>query len=142
MSRDYISGLEGGISPTVLEFEGIDLSQATGDQLAGAHALPYDGRIVRVEAVVTTVTAGGDATGGSLNLELAGTNAVGGVVTITNANAGTVGTAIAGTAISQNFNSGDDLDIEWTQASGAFTQGVVTLRVYIEFNPEQASSPV
>lgn len=140
MSRNYITNREA--EPTVLEFEGIDLAQGTGDQLAGAHAMQYSGRVVAVEAVVSAVTAEGNAAGGTINLEFAGTNAVGGVVTITNANAGTVGIRIAGTDIDQLFRAGDDLDIEWTQAAAAFTAGVVTLRVWVEFDAGIEKSPV
>lgn len=119
-------------SPTVIEFAGLALQTATGNLWAQPFSFPYDGRIVRVELVITTASIGADDDSATINLEIGGTNAVGGVVSVQDA-LGVIQATLVGTDISQVFKSGDDIDIEIVQASDPITTGVGTLRVYVEF---------
>lgn len=120
-------------SPTVIEFAGLDLTTAgSADLWAQPFSFPYDGRIVRVELVVTTASIGADDDSATINLEIGGTNAVGGVVSVQDA-LGVIQATLVGTDISQVFKSSDDIDIEIVQATDAITTGVGTLRVYVEF---------
>ena len=140
MSRDYISG-RGDQGPTILTFPGLDLTAATGNLWAQANPMPYDGRVIRVELVITTASVGADDDSATINLGFAGTNAVGGVVSVQDA-LGVIQATLVGTDIDQRFRAGDDLDIEIVQATDAITTGIGTLKVYVEFDQQLASSPV
>lgn len=108
---------------------------STADNANVAKFVPgFAGRFVSIESTVTTVTANTTGNQAILNLDIAGTNVTGGVVTIDvdvpAADPDTLGKRIAGTAITAGnvFTASQEVTLEAANTS-AFTSGVVLVTV-------------
>jgi hypothetical protein len=144
IARAIFSGVDGDVhavwvnpperisGATVIPFSVSAIEAATVNKVASLPigALFGSGRIVRLDAVITTtlVGAGGAVT---VNAEIDTVDVTGGVVTLA-IGTPTVGTFVAGTAVTaaNTFTAASVLDIEWVVGT-AFTAGAVTLLLTI-----------
>ena len=103
-------------------------SMADGD-LVTSLPMPFHGRIISLHALVAEACTG---TSGSIlvNAEIGTTNVTAGVITVSTAAGGTVGTILDGTAVTAEnvFHEGDLLSLEGASAAGTRTLG--SLRIY------------
>lgn len=107
-------------------------TSANGDQRTG-FLMPFACRIIKFFGMVKEVNVG---SGGTilLNLEIAGTNVTGGVLTWSTAEANVLGERLDATAITgtNTAAAGDALDIEGASAGGTRTSGLLELFIEVE----------
>ena len=106
----------------------VDFGTSADGNIRTAIPAPYHGEILEVYGMVARPMTG---TSGSilLNLEIDGTNVTGGVVTMSTAAGGTLGTKLAGTAVTAEnvFHEGSLIDIEGSSAATTRTLGQLDL---------------
>jgi len=110
----------------------LELANIANGDLVTNYTLGYAFRILSISAVVDKIatTASKAAT---LNLEIGTTNLTGGVLSLTTANCGTLGSVIAATAVTA-ANTGtatDTLSIEAASVT-AFIEGSITLVIQVQ----------
>jgi len=120
----------GAIQKSILSIP-VKLSKVANGDLLTQFTPGFPGRIVKASFAVTDpVTTASKAA--SINLEIGSTNLTGGVIDLTSANCGTLGTVVDGSEITGNnvFDSDDTISIE---ASGvtAFAEGEGVLLIVI-----------
>ncbi len=108
---------------------------ASAIDLRTAIPLSFHGEIVEVFAMVDVAVAGSSGTG-LLTLKINTTTVSGGVVTVSTAAGGTVGTKLAGTAVTADnvFHAGDTLDVEIGTVT-AMTAGRIDLFARVQRRP-------
>lgn len=122
-----------GVGVTTLMFHiNLVALTAAAANLMSSYVPGYAFKILAVDFVPTTLGVGAGATM-SLNLEIGGTNVTGGVVNPTEANTATLGTLVAGTAVTAaNVGTAAQvLEIEVAAGGTIFTAGQGTLLVKI-----------
>lgn len=99
----------------------------TGDKVTDL-PMPFHGKFVSLHGAVETAFTGSAGTA-ALNLEIGTTNVTGGVLTVSTAAGGTIGTVLNGTAITAEnvFHEGDLISLE---AVGSGTQTAGRVRVF------------
>jgi len=98
VNRDGAGGQE------LLYLGSVDCDTITAANVRTAIPMPYHGKFLSFFAMVDVAIAGAGGTA-LLNLEIAGTDVTGGVVTVSTAAGGTKGTKLAGTAITARIGS-------------------------------------
>lgn len=108
---------------------------ADGDIATGLE-LPYRAKIISLHGQVLEAFTGSGGTA-SVNLEIAGTNVTGGVLVVSTAAGGTVGTVLDASAITAAnvLSEGVALDVEVASAGGTQTEGMVRLYMVVERLP-------
>lgn len=106
----------------------------TGDKVTSL-PMPFHGKFVSLHGAVEAAFTGSGGTA-ALNLEIGTTNVTGGVLTVSTAAGGTVGTVLDATAITAEnvFHEGDLVSLECT-GSGTQTAGRVRVYAIVERLP-------
>jgi hypothetical protein len=101
-----------------------------------AFPAPFHGKILEVFGMVAQVMVGADGAI-NINLEIDTVNVTGGVVAMTTAAGGTLGTKLAGTAVTANniFREGSAIDVEGSGAAGTRTSGILELYARVQRLP-------
>lgn len=104
--------------------------------IATAIVMPFHGKFVSLHGMVETAFTGSGGTA-DINLEIGGTNVTGGVLTVSTAAGGTIGTKLDATAITaaNEFNEGSTVDVEVANTGGTQTAGSVRLYAIVERLP-------
>jgi hypothetical protein len=114
----------------------LDFSTVANGNLRTAFPMPFHGKILEIFGMVAEVMVG---SGGTIliNAEIDGTDVTGGVVTMSTAAGGTLGTKLAGTAVTAAnvFREGSALDIEGASAGGTRTSGILELYARVQRLP-------
>jgi hypothetical protein len=120
-------------APDIMELGILDFASSADGNLIAAFLAPYKARIVSLHGQVIAPCVG---SGGTIlvNLELAGTNVTGGVLTWSTAAAGVAGTILNATAITAAnvTEAGGNIDVEGASAGGTRTSGLLRLYAVVE----------
>lgn len=128
-------GMAGGNVQEV-DFGSYDFADLADGNIRIAQPMRFHGKILSVIGYVEKAHTGSGGTA-LVNLEINGTNVTGGVVTVSTAAAGTLGTILAGTAVTAEnvFHEGDTVDVEVASAGGTRTLGRVRIVAVCERLP-------
>lgn len=107
----------------------------TGNIVTG-FTMPFRGKFISLHGLVQTAFTGSGGTA-DVNLEIDTVNVTGGVLTVSTAAGGTIGTILSGTAITaaNEFSEGGVLDVEVSGTGGTQTAGSVRLYALVERLP-------
>lgn len=128
-------GMAGG-NRQILDLGHFDNAELANGNIATGIVLPFHGKFISLHGMVEKAFTGSGGTA-EVNLEIGGTNVTGGVLTVSTAAGGTVGTKLDATDITAAnvFHEGDVLDVEVANAGGTRTAGRVRLYAIVERLP-------
>jgi len=130
-----VLGMAGG-NVVEVDFGSYDFADLADGNIRIAQPMRFHGKILSVIGYVEKAHTGSGGTA-LVNLEIGGVDVTGGVVTVSTAAAGTLGTILAGTAVTAAnvFHEGDTVDVEVASASGTRTLGRVRIVAVCERLP-------
>ena len=119
-----------------LELGSYDNADLVTGNIATALVMPFHGKVISLHGIVEKAFTGASGTA-DVNLEIGGTNVTGGVLTVSTAACGTIGTKVDATAITAAnvFHEGDTVDVEVANTGGTQTAGRVRLYALVERLP-------
>lgn len=130
-----VLGMAGG-NRQIFELGHYDNAALVTGNIVTALPMPFHGKFISLHGIVETAFTGSGGTA-DVNLEIGGTNVTGGVLTVSTAAGGTIGTKLDATAITaaNEFHEGDTVDVEVSNTGGTQTAGRVRLYAVVERLP-------